>query len=205
MWNPPDVRDLLERRLRATASDLLRDPRMRVALDGHYKDSVNFLHQVIIEALSAAAKSGFAAAEATLRVAAQAHLQQRPNASVDQVRECLEFAMTTMELRDVPPAPPLDAGAWLPVGAAVGVALVGGAAGWLLGQAFVGLSIAAAASVLTGLWLARLASIRRAATAREMAANLPCQYSEHLKSVLDVAAVTYAERINSFGCSGAPE
>lgn len=104
-WEPPEVSPLLELRLARAEETLDGDPRIaRTRAEQRYEDA-DFLHALVVSQMSAAARQGFEAAEATLRASAFDYLSSQPELSTEAVVTLLDQAAGAFAL----PAPQTEA------------------------------------------------------------------------------------------------
>lgn len=105
-WRAPDITSLLEDRLKQARMDVLADARLntRESFGFSSQATTQTLLELIEGRIAAAADSGFAAVQASLRLDASRHLQSR-QVPLNAAREVLEEADRTLTPPALPPRP----------------------------------------------------------------------------------------------------
>ncbi|MCC6142511.1 MAG: hypothetical protein IT368_01770 [Candidatus Hydrogenedentes bacterium] len=205
-WTAPSVDHLLEQRLQAARLELMEDRRIQGAVEKKGSESIRFIADLIRGKIDAAARNGFGAAEASLRLDASDFLTGR-GYDVEVIRRELRAAAEPML---TPPAAPVAAekDAFLtPVRAAGLFFLLWLVAAGILWQAlnlywlWLVLIVGAGALPMAGIhsYLSGNAAIMKKALVSE----LPAVLCRHYMRVLHAAVGDYEVRVNELGRSQA--
>jgi len=101
IWSAPDFHHILDQHLRLARLELLADHRLHLRAEDDGGEDPGFVAELIVDKLEAAARAGFGAVEASLRVSASEHLRSR-DLGVEAVRAALDKAAERL----VPPKRP---------------------------------------------------------------------------------------------------